>query len=54
MKSKNYSESFNSMKLFSYDKDLTFNFQENKVIYKNNILIRDISFIGLKENLMLI
>jgi len=51
MKSKNYSKSFNSLvQLFSYDKDLPFNFQENKVKYKNNILIRDISFIGLKEN----
>jgi len=47
---KNYSESFNSLvQLFSYDKDLPFNFQENTVKYKNNIIIRDISFIGLKE-----
>lgn len=34
---------------FSYNKDLPLNFQENKVKYKNNIFIRDINFIGLKE-----
>lgn len=52
MKLDNSNESFNGLiKIFSYNKNLPIDIQENRVKQKNNVLVHDISYSGVKKQI---
>lgn len=52
MKPKNPSESFNDLKMFSYNHDIPLDFKKKSTEYKNNVAIHDINYSGLTEKII--